>query len=330
MSLQYTINGIPATGAVAVYNLKTALKAQGWTVPRSSDGTTYLSSGDQITSGSSGANGLANSSAWFVIQMPTANGVNRQFCFQRSTSQNTQWRVKYSYSAGFTGGSPSATVTPTATDQVVIQGAGTDGSPSYSTIYPSDGTYRQNIAVDSATPYGFWEVVFPTGGGVPNHNTIWDPMLSGSAPSSDTDPYVFICGGGNSVTQMSGTTANNMSIYQSLNQPTPFAYLGTPGTTSNYVGVAAQQYAGITAGSATYAHTATGTQPFSSKDDIWPVIYLRNNSQTSPIGYKGVSSLLSWISTNRSTGDTLTVVTTSDYIVFGAFVAAWNGTTPSV
>ena len=122
----------------------------------------------------------------------------------------------------------------------------------------------------------------------------------------------------------------NMSNYASLNSASPFAYLGTPGTTSNYVCCVTQQLCGVAGGSYSSFQTSTGTNNFSTKDDIIPAVYARNNSQTSPTGYKGISSLLSWISTSRSTGDTLTIVSTSDYIVLGGFVAPWNGTTPSV
>jgi hypothetical protein len=106
MAYTFNTNQTPATCAEAVYNLKTLLKLVGWTVKKSSDGTTYNSTGDQISSGASGANGMNNARAWFVIQEPGT--VPRQFCLQRQNTVgvNTsyQWRVKYSRYAGFTGG----------------------------------------------------------------------------------------------------------------------------------------------------------------------------------------------------------------------------------
>ena len=72
MAYTFLTNQTPATAAVAIYNLKTTFKAAGWTVPRSSDGTTYNNSGDQISAGTSGAGGMDNARAWFVIQEPAA------------------------------------------------------------------------------------------------------------------------------------------------------------------------------------------------------------------------------------------------------------------
>ena len=104
----------PATGAVAMYELKELLKLAGWTVLSSSDGTTYNSGGDQITSGASGANGMANNNAWFRIRSPAGAGAV-SFTFQRGTT-NLAWRIVRSRTAGFTTGSPSATVVPSASD----------------------------------------------------------------------------------------------------------------------------------------------------------------------------------------------------------------------
>ena len=88
---------IVGTGANFVYQFKTLLKSVGWTVNRSSDSSTYNSSGDQISSGSSGAGGLANTNAWFIISHPLS-GSQRSFCFQRG-STNSLWRIKYSFSS---------------------------------------------------------------------------------------------------------------------------------------------------------------------------------------------------------------------------------------
>ena len=64
MAFVFDVNESPATYAVAMFQFKTLMKTAGWTVPRSSDGLTFNSSGDQITSGSSGANGMNNNNAW--------------------------------------------------------------------------------------------------------------------------------------------------------------------------------------------------------------------------------------------------------------------------
>lgn len=81
-------NGI-LTGSQAIFNLKELLKSAGYQVLSSSDGTTYNSTGDQISSGSSGANGMANNRAWFRIR--SVDGIN-EWVFQRDSS-NTSWRI---------------------------------------------------------------------------------------------------------------------------------------------------------------------------------------------------------------------------------------------
>ncbi len=64
----------PSTGSAAIFAFKELLVDAGWTVLPSSDGTTYNASGDQITTGSSGAGGMANNSAWFRIESPAGAG----------------------------------------------------------------------------------------------------------------------------------------------------------------------------------------------------------------------------------------------------------------
>ncbi len=66
------------------------------------------------------------------------------------------WYVKYSRAAGFTGGAPSATQVPTATDQQVVTGAGPDASPLFTQISTDGGAINYNIVVDNAAPYGWW------------------------------------------------------------------------------------------------------------------------------------------------------------------------------
>ena len=68
---------------------------------------------------------MANTSAWFRISNP--DGV--EYVCQRGIN-NLQWRVKVSPTVGFTGGSPGATQVPSATDEGIVLGGGTDASPS--------------------------------------------------------------------------------------------------------------------------------------------------------------------------------------------------------
>jgi len=109
-----------------LFNMKTALTAVGWTVPASSDGVTYAPAGDQITSGARFGSttftpgSLSSANAWMRLRHPLGSC---ELCFQHSTTSGPDsWKVRYSR-LGFTGGTPSATVAPTAVDEVYILGS---------------------------------------------------------------------------------------------------------------------------------------------------------------------------------------------------------------
>jgi hypothetical protein len=309
----------PATGAEAIFNLKTLLKLQGWTVQSSSDGTTYNASGDQISSAGSGAGGMANNSAWFRIRSPAGAG-SQEFTCQRGTT-NLVWRIKRSRTAGFTGGSPGTTQTPSATDELIAIGAGTDASPTFSSLFAADGTYRWNCASDGASPYGWWAVAFPTGGGAPQAVLILDPLLDTTA--TDADIYIFLVGvSGQS--QLSLAALQNEAGAATSRAAWSQIISASPG--SSYVHWPTCRYA---TGSGDVSPNALPTNPINAKDERFPAIYARRSALANP-GFKGQSSLLRWTGTSRTTGDTLTVSTTRDRIVMADISLPWDGTVPSV
>lgn len=182
------VNTIPATGAVAAFSFKEARKQEGWTVTQSSDGTTRNASGDQITTGASGAGGMANNSAYFVIQSPTGG---RQICFQRSNAgSNVNWRITISHSSGFVTGSPSATQAPTAADQQIRLGGGTEASPTFAAWWGADGTYRLHTGGDNASPYNWWYYATVTATGAHSAHGWYLNMARGTYTYLDTAPYV--------------------------------------------------------------------------------------------------------------------------------------------
>src|SRR5438105_8609285 len=299
MALLFTPNLLPATGAEAIFKLKTALKNAGWTVLRSSDGTTYNSSGDQITVAGSGAGGMANNLAWSVIRQPAGTQApfsgTRQLCVQRQSSGNTQWRVKYSYSAGFSGGSPGATQTPSATDEQILYGGGTDASPTFTTLFNSDGLYNLHIAVGNVEPFGFWSVAYPTGGGNPNHVFMMDPMQAGF-PSQEDDPYVFFL---NQAGPFTGGVSMNLAGYSTGSSQGPKGFLKHGLAGEGFVLIPGMFYA-QTPSLTLVVPDGAGTNPASGKDDLLPVLYARNNGQTAPIGFKGVSTFMHFRSAARA------------------------------
>lgn len=176
------------SAAAALRFIKDKLVLNGFSVPKSADGTTYNSSGDQITT-DSGAGALATTGAWMVVRAPASA---YELLIQVGTTTNA--RVLQSV-AGFSGGSPGAARCPTATDQQFCNGigGGTDASPTYSQLFATDNTYRVYMAIgDSSEGYDWWAATIPTGGGTPT--TILTPwsMAAGSYPSSDTDPRSYL------------------------------------------------------------------------------------------------------------------------------------------
>ena len=316
MTLSFTTNSNVAGFVQAVFNLKTALKSAGWTVPKSSDGTTYNNSGDQITSFSSGAGGLNNPSAWFVISFP---GSNRSFCFQRGTSNNNSWRIKCADTNAFTSGSPSATRTPTASaGDITILGSGTDSSPIFSQwTSATDGSVYVNMAVDGASPYGFYMFLTNVGGHTVRSDglIVVDPV--NGAASGDASAYVIlISGNGSSGFDGSGMVAEGNTVLWTFSGQNPTGC-----------------YYSVHTGSATTPSTTVipgglAKNPFTGKDDLIPVPVMRRSGLSSPL-YKGMTSLMRWQGVGRAALTTFTNTRRKDYIsVHTTLALPWDGSIP--
>jgi hypothetical protein len=330
MAFQFSTNTIPATNAACVYLFITTLLAQGWTKPKDSDGTTYSSTGVQVTGAGVGAHGLNNNSAWFVLVDP--NGV-RSLCLQRNGSGNTfQWRFKYSASALFIGGAPSGTQVPSATDEIVVIGGGTDAAPTFAQIiFGTEGTSRCNICAGDATVgYSFWWDMFVSGGVNGTHyGMMLDVMAPGSFPSVDTDPAVlYLVGGGTGATTPWGsdlfvTNTNAHAFYSNTHtaanwKNTPaLCYMDRSANTSVAPGVDSVHF---------------GANPFTGLDDIFPVMYGRSGALAgAPVGYKGFGLLLRCSGNTRTNYDTLSVAApgSREYIYLSAGAALrWDGSIP--
>jgi hypothetical protein len=269
----------------------------------SSDGLTYSSSADLITTASSGAGGLANNSAWFRMQDPSGT---REFTCQRGTS-NTVWRVKYSYASKFTTGSPGITQTPLAADQGIAFGAGTDASPTYSSWFTTDGTYRLQIMADNATRYGFYLVTYAIGGGTNSMAAlVFDPLID--TASGDVDASMIY-------PAIPGNTTFSSSHLGGAN---PLGWLG-----GSFVTIPGQTIGPFPGG--------LPSNPHNGKDDSHPVPYARPISgNVSPQGWKGYSTLIRWRGTLRSTPSTATVSTSKDRLIVNSCSLDWDGTTDPV
>jgi hypothetical protein len=294
-----------------MWNYISVLKTAGWTQQDSSDGTTRAAA--QVTSGASGAGGLANNSAWVRLQDPAGT---REFTIQRSTASNLQWRVKYSQSAKFTGGSPSATQTPSATDETLIVGGGSDAVPSFVQWFTTDNTYRGQYCANNASPYGSYHVAYTPAGTV-NGVFVMDPLIG--TDSADTDLYAFI--------RLYQTTAAYTNLYSEL---------ATAGTTTGILGFLSSSYVAVAAAvvyNQQVGHVyfpdsgagGVGTNPFSTKDEGFPLIYCRRSTLTAPTGWKGISTMVRWNGKVRTLGDRFTVSTANDWWSVNDIRLPWDG-----
>jgi len=352
MAYTFSVNNTPATAGFSMYLLVSTLVTAGWVVKASGDGVASYSaaSGASVTSGNTGALGFDNTNAWVRIQAPAVNGgsiVNqtREWTFQRGTTNNKGWRFKYSASAGFTGGSPSATVTPSATDEVIMVGAGTDASPTpTANWFHTDGVYRWHIVCGGAAEFYSFNAFATLAGAITLYNGMFmDACAPGSYPSTDVDPCVVYCSAtAASLTYNAQTTFAHLGgILSTVTNPAlSRAWLGAvvngpTSVTGSNVAIALIPY-GSTSGATFGSVTTIGTNPFSLKDDMLPAWWMRTGVSTTPTGVKGCSTLFTYGSVVRQTLDTADVLSTRDRIYIGSTAqgcivwAPWSGALVSI
>jgi len=321
MAYNFSVNQTPSTGSVAMFTFISALTTAGWSKVRDSDGTTYSPSGAQVTSGAAGGNGLANNNAWVVLQAPVVGSNTRSICIQRGTT-NIAWRVKYSANSQFVGGSPSAAQVPSATDEAIMMGAGSDASPTYFNYLQTDGTYRFHVVAGGAAEfYTFCAYTLITSGTVVGKFWFMDMMATGSFSPLDTD--VAVIGFNNSTAVVdflnSASTATN---------PRPGnGWLGATNSISNFVGIGAYSFGNFTPHS---GGTSYGNSPFSSKDTSLPLLWCRTSASAAPVGTKGLSSLFRLNSLGRTSMDVFNVVGVRDFVYVSGLQLPWDGSIPTI
>lgn len=323
----------PTSNTHAIFLLKEFLKTAGWTVVASSDATTLNASGDQLSGFGSGANGLGNTNAWFVIQMPNTFAVGstlkRQLLFQRSSTDHT-WRMAYSI-AGFTGG--TSTTAPTATDQIFVSGSalGTyTAKQVFEDLYATQ-PYKLFMGANNAAPYQFYfapillaNQQYRTSGGF-----MLDAMAPGSfvaptgtdATTGDMDPYVFYSQ--ISTTANIGTYAYLLSYMANISSGAGRGFFKAAAT-----GQTSVQFTGC---SAVSTERDVQGNPYNSKDTLVPIFWTTSSGTAAAASYfKGVSTVASYVMQRRDTGDSLSVASSSakDYIYVGSCALPWDGTTP--
>ncbi len=321
MSFIYAVNNAPATGAVAMFNLKELMKAAGWVVRGSGDATSFSSSADILTTGASGTNGLGNTSSWFRIQCPLMGGVQRELTIQRGTT-DLLWRIKYSYSTAFTGGTTSATRTPSATDEQVLHGSGTDAAPVGATLFGANAGYKHQIGcADGYDGMMFYSIAYGHNAGAVSHAFFFDQLQTDSINAADVDGYMFY------LNTSIGGTGSSLNGHAAGG---PKGWLRKGMTGESFVNIPVcifQEY--NSSGTIASSEQGIGLNAFDSRDTGLPAIYARLASEPNTYsGIKGVGKLFKIAGSNRGTGTPLTLTTTRDRIQIDKLILPWNGSFP--
>lgn len=389
MANVFSSNLTPSNYTECMYQFMRTLSLAGWSIMAWSDGITARNTGtipgpyaagpgspDPVypltgafpNGAAAGANGLSNSRAWFVMRQPKTPasasftpvyGGTRMIVVQRSTSGDTDWRIKYSTQGGYQFAS-GPTVTPSLygllanQDDVTMWGGGTDASPTFTILFgdtsTGNGVSRCNImanngASSETAPFGIWMTTFRNGGGVtPGMSFVLDPMAPGTIGVGEADPYVFyIDGNGVNNSGQFNMCGNDYRCGLTSQNITPgvFSWLKYGLTGQAFVRIPTCLYVQTLNSSATrlvapasnntfIVAGAAGTNPYNNNDDLFPLVYVRSANQGSLTGYKGVSSLLKWNSVLRSVGDTQAQNTVRDRIIMGDVSLPWDGSIPAI
>lgn len=335
MANAYILNQVPTGYGQAMSLLAEMLVAAGWSYKASGDGLTgYNATGKVFTGTSSGALGWNNTRAWARLADP-ANG--REIVMQHNAAGG--WRFKYSAASKFTAGTPSATVTPSAADERVLWGSGTDATPTmsayWSTSTPSGLVKYQGAALDAAG-YGFWMCGAITPAGAITSGLMLDPVGS---VVEDTDPCVWHIGAANafSLGGLGSQNAISSASFPACGGTTPgcWGHMDVARTKFLYVMPAVYSTGscgtGVVSSSWAWCFGDAGlaVNPFSGKYDALPILYARNNvTGVADLGLKGWSTMMRWTGVHRTTfTDTLD---SKKWICLNYAWLPWDGvTTPT-
>lgn len=328
------LNFVPSTngyGAI-MKAVKDMLVAAGWVVKSSGNGAAeYNATGLFATD--TAAN-FAIAKCWFRVQSPDAV---REFVFQHDNAGGA--RIKYSPAAKFTGGSPSATVTPSATDERYVRGAATDATPSYGATFFNantlNGTVKYQGFASGTSPYGFWFAGANMSAGSITTGFALDPV---SGVPEDPDPYVVYCST-TSAFQSGDLTLGNITGSGTTSRPYTQANGGTAAGAYGFFDAALTTYvlwpacAYITAVSTTSGANSTffvananlALNPYNGKSEALPFPYLRTSDAATQRGIKGWSTLMRWTTVGR-TNFTDTLDSKAWICVQGVWLP-WDGTT---
>lgn len=307
LSIQAVANATPASNAEYLYNLKTTLLASGaWTLKGSGNGTSFDNTGS--TDYWSSAANINHNKAWCRLLSSTG----QEIVFQFNASAGLRW--KYSPSAGFVGGSPSATQTPSATDENFICGGGVDATPSFDTVFSDTPGTQQVYADGTSTPPVFYSIGYDNGGSDPKHAIAFDVAQNLEAGDPDAC-MMFAVGGG----EISGAMLAASLCNPSANG-CPKGWLYQDNRSGGFVAIP------MLALSDSGGNTSPGggvTSLRNGKDPTLAITYFRSSRSSAPQGYKGTSKLFRWATVQRSTPKAGHVLVDNDRMLAGDVYCVW-------
>lgn len=315
MAYSYDVNNVGGAngGAEVMLALKDLLVSVGWDVPAWSDGLTYNVVGG-ITHAGSGANGLNNSRAWMRLRAPSGMSPRREFCLQRGTGGNTTWWIKVSAEDGFTVGGDVDDM-PTATDEANLHGSGVAGLALFGTA----STYKFHLGADAASPYAWWLVALVNGTGVTTGVLIFEPLATAGSPTADDDKAVY---------HASAAASGLATSVLCSSSAGPYGWYKKDLSGETWCRMVAHQYY-----SSSYGYlvpSGTGTNPYDSDDNHFPIAFGRGPSASTQIGWKGFGTQMRWLGPDRANGDTLSTLGVRDRIVIDDVVLPWPDVVPSI
>lgn len=323
MALVYNVNNSPQNEVDGMFQVKQFLKSIGWSVPSSSDGSTFYGAGDILTGSGTGPGNLGNTGAWFWIQEPAGSpyGAQRSWLCENvatniNASASTAWYMAFSPADGFTIQSSNPVLTcSVATDQVLLNDSFYNSQTDFGgnrmfggQVLP--GQFRLNMSADNSGSHRFFIFAFPAGGGTPLNGFFMDDVSN--TLTNDLQPWMIYCNGYSSQLAENSLVTTWMHAWVGNLFPT---FQGINGNSYDF-----------------YAPTSAFVQdPQTNKDLLFPVIIFGgpNVSAGATSLYKGVCSTVRWEGTGttsspRAAGSILNQATPGDTVVCGVLTFPWN------
>ncbi len=320
-------------GGLSFFDFKEGLKAAGWTVLASGDGLALFSAvGDVITVRGDGAGGV-NVLAW--VRLGAHAGNPFEICVQMGNGSvpgnalRIGARTKVSASAGFTGGAPSPSRVPSAADEFVYRGAGSDAAPTDAPTWNNESNSTLDAAgehlffglaedtIPSRFVFGFVQDFSPfacRGGWMHDRLQLQQVPLRGL---TDAEPYLIYQAG---LTNLTDTAAFGELELNSIG----FQSCVAIGSLGVWVAIKVQHF---TQGG-TYP-TISGTNPFlAGAHDLIPLVGSLGGAAGS--NTKGVPTLIRGIAQQEAAGDRDQLYTVSNkirsWVRLNSVAIPWNGT----